>query len=65
MTAVFVTSIAGLFAWATIVRLWLWLGHADADSGQRARVAGLARAYRSGLLQPHASQLFAQPQCLQ
>jgi hypothetical protein len=33
MTAVFVTSIAGLFAWATIIRLWLWLGHADADSG--------------------------------
>jgi len=32
ITAVFVTSIAALFAWSTFVRLWL--GHADADSGR-------------------------------
>jgi len=40
MAAVFVTSIAGLFAWSTIVRLWL--GHADADSG-RGSVASIGR----------------------
>ena len=40
MTAVFITSIAGLFAWSTIVRLWL--GRADADVG-RGSVASIGR----------------------
>jgi len=32
MSVVFLTSIAGLFTWSTIVRFWL--GHSDADSGR-------------------------------
>jgi len=40
MAAVFVTSLAGLFAWSTVVRLWL--GHSDADSG-RGSVASISR----------------------
>ena len=46
MTAVFVTSIAGLFAWSTIVRLWL--GQAVADTG-RGSVASVAAVGRAGL----------------
>ena len=40
MAAVFVTAIAGLFAWSTIVRLWL--GHSAADSG-RGSLASIGR----------------------
>jgi hypothetical protein len=40
MTAVFVTSIAGLFIWSTVVRLWL--GRSDADSG-RGSLASIER----------------------
>jgi hypothetical protein len=40
MTAVFVTSIAGLFIWSTVVRLWL--GRSDADSG-RGSLASIGR----------------------
>jgi len=56
MTAVFVTSIAGLFIWSTVVRLWL--GRSDADSGRgslasigRTRFGWFGQAYASaGLL---------------
>ena len=40
MAAVFATSIAGLFAWSTIVRLWL--GQPDADRG-RGSLASIGR----------------------
>jgi len=40
MAAVFVTSIAGLFIWSTIVRLWL--GGSDAN-GSRGSVASIGR----------------------
>jgi len=40
MAAVFAISIAGLFAWSTIVRLWL--GDSDADSG-RGSIASIGR----------------------
>jgi len=40
MAAVFVTSIAGVFTWSNIVRLWL--GHSDADSG-RGSIASIER----------------------
>jgi hypothetical protein len=50
MVAVFVTSIAGLFAWSTILRLWL--GDIDAESGrgsvismQRAGLGWFSQAY--------------------
>lgn len=41
MTAVFVASIAGLFAWSTMVRLWL--GTTSAESG-RGAVASIGQA---------------------
>jgi hypothetical protein len=40
MAAVSVASIAGLFTWSTLVRLWL--GHSDADSG-RGSAASIGR----------------------
>jgi len=40
MAVVFATSIAGLFTWSTVVRLWL--GRSDADSG-RGSLASIGR----------------------
>jgi hypothetical protein len=40
MTVVFITSIAGLFTWGIIVRLWLGRAEADGSRGSVASIAG-------------------------